>query len=95
MSSENEYRKVLDNLPLKEKLQGEKLERAKKYAYHFFFRKTIQVKSLYEKKNKYPSIGIKNNLFENLNNNKDLTLEKIADQIINNEEIIYNDEDNL
>lgn len=95
VSSENEYKKVLDNLPFKEKLKGEKLERAKKYAYHFFFRKTIQVKSLYEKKHKYPSIGIKNNLFENLNNNKDLTLEKIADQIINNEEIIYNDEDNL
>ena len=48
-----------------------------------------------KKKHKYPSIGIKNNLFENLNNNKDLALEKIADQIINNEEIIYNDEDNL
>ena len=95
VSSEEEYKKVLDNLPLNEKIKGSKLERAKKYAYHFFFRKTIQVKSLYERKNKYPSIGIKNSLFENLKNKEDLALEKIIDKIINNEEVIYNDEDSL
>ena len=46
-------------------------------------------------RNKYPSIGIKNSLFENLKNKEDLALEKITNKIINNEEVIYNDEDSL
>ena len=95
VSSEKEYKEALDNLPLKEKIKDQKLERAKKYAYHFFFRKTIQVKSLYERKNKFPSIGIKDEFFNNLENKKDIPLEKIIEKIINNEEIIYNDEYNL
>jgi hypothetical protein len=38
-----EYYKILDKLPLENKLSGEKLLLAKKYAYHFFFRRMIEL----------------------------------------------------
>lgn len=40
-SSESDYFKILDGLPLKEKLPDSQIRRARKYAYHFFFRRMI------------------------------------------------------
>jgi len=40
-SSPDEYRRLLDQLPLKTGLNHTELERAQKYAYHFFFRRMI------------------------------------------------------
>ena len=40
-SSIEEYFRILDRLPLAEKLADEKILRARKYAYHFFFRRMI------------------------------------------------------
>ena len=42
-SSADEYRRILDTLPFREKLSPEKLHRARKYAYHFFFRRMIPI----------------------------------------------------
>jgi len=41
--SPESYRKILDSLPLQRRLDAEKLQRAQKYAYHFFFRRMIPV----------------------------------------------------
>lgn len=43
-TSPAEYFQALDTLPLKERLTGEKLTQARKYAYHFFFRRMIPIK---------------------------------------------------
>ena len=40
-SSPDEYRQILDTLPLLQKLTPNQLLRAKKYAFHFFFRRMI------------------------------------------------------
>ncbi len=42
-SSEEAYFKILDRLPIKERLSEETTLRAMKYAYHFFFRRMIPV----------------------------------------------------
>ncbi len=43
VSSPEEYYQVLDKLPLNEGMKKETIERARKYAYHFFFRRMIEL----------------------------------------------------
>ena len=49
INSFKDYDKILKQLPLNHRLSSEKLERAKKYAYHFFFRRMIKINSIDEK----------------------------------------------
>lgn len=42
-SSPKDYDSILESLPLKRRLDGQIVTRAKKYAYHFFFRRMIPV----------------------------------------------------
>jgi hypothetical protein len=43
VSSPEDYFAVLDKLPLPAGLSAEQLQRARKYAYHFFFRRMIEL----------------------------------------------------
>lgn len=45
-SSPEEYYRLLDGLPTPGRLPAETIERARKYAYHFFFRRMIPVRSV-------------------------------------------------
>ena len=93
VKTKTEYLNILDNLPfLKNFITKEKLDRAKKYAYHFWFRRTIPIKSFYEKKNKNPFVGIKENYLELYKNKQDKGLNMIINSIINNKDFIYKDE---
>ena len=65
----------------------------KKYAFHFFFRRTVKINSLYERKLKTPNIGIRENVSELLNKNQDPGLKMIIDSIINGEDYIFKAED--
>jgi hypothetical protein len=40
-STADEYFDILDRLPFKHPLEGDRLQRAKRYAYHFFFRRMV------------------------------------------------------
>lgn len=51
VSSVDEYQKILHTLPIKKRLNQDKILLAKKYAYHIFYRRMIPVK--FAKKNKY------------------------------------------
>jgi hypothetical protein len=46
VSSPEEYRKILESLPIKRRLSDKEITDAKKYAYHFFFRRMISVEAL-------------------------------------------------
>ncbi|TAK64220.1 hypothetical protein [Methylobacter sp.] len=46
VSSPEEYRRVLDTLPFTNPLSDEQINAARKYAYHFFFRRMIPLRSL-------------------------------------------------
>ena len=95
INSFEEYDQVLKKLPLDNFITEEKLKRAKKYAYHFFFRRMIRINSIIEKPGSWPNIDIEKNLKEKLSNNNDPGLDKICDCIINKTDFIYEDEKSI
>ena len=95
INSFKHYDEVLAKLPLENFFTEEKLNRAKKYAYHFFFRRMIKVNSIIEKPGSWPNIDIEKNLIENLSRNKDTGLNEICNSIINKTDFIYRDEKNI
>ena len=93
-NSKEEYLNLLKKLPFEENpISNKRLLMAKKYAYHFFFRRTIKINSIYEKKNKYPNIGIKENIDQLIKEKKDPGIEMIIDSIISGKDFIYKDEE--
>ena len=93
INSKDHYLSELNKLPIKDfKID---IERAKKYAYHFFFRRMIPVRSITEVVNNWPNMGIDKNLNDILNEKKDLGLEKIIECFENGSDFIFNDEDFL
>jgi|TARA_B100000767_G_C19593039_1_gene462273 hypothetical protein len=92
--SKQEYQDMLSKLPyLESPIKKERLMLAKKYAFHFFFRRTIKINSIYERKFKTPNIGIMENVKDILNDNKDPGLKMIIDSIIDGEDFIFKAED--
>ena len=66
----------------------ERIERAKKYAYHYFFRRTMQVSSLESIQNAWPPFKVSKKSLENLIDNNDKGLEVMSQCIINNNKFI-------
>ncbi len=91
INSFEDYDKILKKLPLNQKLSLEKLERAKKYAYHFFFRRMIEINSIDEKPDKWPNIDIKKDFYVALQNKTDIGLEVITKNIIEEKDFILED----
>jgi hypothetical protein len=87
-----DYFKILDSLPFKNKLPAETVLRAKKYAYHFFFRRAIPITSIEHIPHSWPPFIINQNGFERLINGEDKGMEQICKSIINIEPFIYKDE---
>ena len=94
-STKEEYFNILKSLPFKNDLDEESLKRAKKYAYHFFFRKMIQIKCLKYNKSIYPPFEIKTDIYKLIMENDDKGMNAILDKILNNKEIIFSDENYL
>ena len=88
--SKEHYTKVMKELPLKN-YQVDTL-RAKKYAYHFFFRRMVTVESIIEKPTQWPNIDIDKNLNNILNEKSDPALEKIIKCYEDGSDFIFNDE---
>lgn len=89
--SDDDYRQVLDNLPSKKRLGPEFILRARKYAYHFFFRRMIPVK-LFEKNTAgWPPFKFSSNLYHLLENG-DRGLDLICEGIISGSPFVYDEE---
>jgi len=93
INSKEHYLKVLDELPFKN--QKIDIIRAKKYAYHFFFRRTIKLKSIIEIVDQWPNIDINKNLNKILDERSDPGLEKIIECFENGNDFIFDDENFL
>ncbi|MDC3342346.1 hypothetical protein OAV64_04860 [Candidatus Pelagibacter sp.] len=89
--TKKEYFEILDKIPLKIKKDVSKITRAKKYAYHFFFKKTIVPNSLKEEPTKWPIFTIKSNVLDNLKKGNDKPLKSICDSIINYKPFAYDE----
>jgi len=89
VSSQEDYFKLLNSFPLQERLSKEQVTQAKKYAYHFFFRKSVPLSMLtplpYENRcYEIRPVGIAG--FEA---GADLGLDIICDGILNADEFTY------
>lgn len=90
-NSAEEYFSLLDRLPLRQRLGREMLERARKYAYHFFFRRMIPLSFLFpatDSKTLTPyQLQITN--IEQLLQGNDLGLDVICEGILHGGAFIY------
>ncbi|MBI4733672.1 MAG: capsule biosynthesis protein, partial [Rubrobacteridae bacterium] len=86
--SSEEYYRVLDRLPLCEKMSLQDTLLAKKYAYHFFFRRMIPISSISAVKDDPPFRLDINSLYQLLPG-KDPGLDLICDGILKGDDFIY------
>ena len=88
--SKDHYLKILNKLPIKNFKPD--ILRARKYAYHFFFRKMIPIKVIEENKENWPNFEIDKQLYKILSNRSDPGLEKIIKCFEDGSEFIFEDE---
>jgi hypothetical protein len=86
--SPEEYRALLDRLPLGKRLQGDILRRARKYAYHFFFRRMIPLEFMAPTPGG-PLFKVEINSIRELLPGRNLGLDVICNGILNRQAFIY------
>ncbi len=89
VSSPEEYVAVLDTLPLKTALSDEQVMAARKYAYHFFFRRMIPLKALKPLKRLAP-YAVNVTSIDELRPGYDQGLDAICDGILAGSPFIFN-----
>jgi len=84
----DEYFKILDTLPLINRMDENKVSRARKFAYHFFYRRGIYLPFMEKSKDSMTfSLGITN--VTDLSPKKSIGLDVICDGILNKKPFIY------
>lgn len=86
--SEEHYFRILDRLPFNKRLNDKEINKAKKYAFHFFFRRMIPIDSI------KPTIGwppyqLAVKTLEELMPGKDKGLDIICEGILSSKDFIY------
>ncbi len=88
VTSPSEYRNILDGLPFASGMDAEQVERARKYAYHFFFRRMIPIQTLEPSELLPPYVlGVKR--LEDLLPGQDPGLDVVCEGILNGSEFVY------
>lgn len=86
--SVDEYFKILDQLPFSQPLEPAIIERGRKYAYHFFFRRMIPVASI-EPTEEAKSYRIQLSGLDDLLPGKDPGLDTICNGILHGSDFVY------
>ena len=91
--NKKQYLELLDKLPFdKNVLDKDKILLAKKYAYHFWFRRTIFINSLLLKKNKsHNNVGIKKNYLDLYRKDLDKGFKSLVKEITEGNDFINYD----
>jgi hypothetical protein len=89
--SAEHYFEILNELPFFEGMAKEQIEKARKYAYHFFFRRMIPVQRIAPTGGQ-PQFQVKLNSIRDLLPHKDPGLDIICDGILKNTDFIYSAE---
>lgn len=87
--NEREYFEILQSLPFRKKMSNDNVNDAKKFAYHYYFKRMLELKSLEDIPYNFPPFRIKNNLLNILSNNSDKNLDLICDSILSGEDFYY------
>lgn len=92
VNNPEEYENALNKIPFNKRLSEEKKINALKYAYHFFFRRMIFLKSI-KYSNSHNTFNYTFNNIEDLLPGNDKGLDVICDGIIHKKEFIYDEHD--
>jgi hypothetical protein len=87
-SSPEEYFELLDRLPLKNRLDEATTQRARKYAFHFFFRRMIPI-SYMEPTDGWPPYRVQISGLDDLLPGQDAGTDVICDGILNGTRFVY------
>lgn len=90
VSSPEQYFHVLETLPFHERLSQEQVTAARKYAYHFFFRRMIPVKALKPQK-RFAPYKVEVDSIKELMPGQDFGLDIICDGILNGTPFVYDE----
>lgn len=92
-SSPEEYFLLLDRLPLAERLSADVITRARKYAYHFFFRRMIPLEFMRPQPGEWPPYRLELGRLEDLMPGRSKGLDVICDGVLKGTEFIFRAED--
>lgn len=92
VSSPEEYTKALDCLPFRGRMTEAETTRARKYAYHFFFRRMIPIEFM-EPTGGNPPFRMRINNLDELSPGKNKGLDLICDGIVHGTDFIYDEID--
>ena len=87
-----QYESVLNSLPFKDRMQESEIIRARKYAFHFFFRRMIPLTFIKAKKNNISPFQFDIKDISELEPNKNRGLDIICEGIINGSPFVYDPE---
>lgn len=88
VSSREEYRRALDGLPSGRRLDEPTVRQARKYAYHFFFRRMVPVRCM-EPTGKWPPYRAATESLDDLERGRDAGLDVICEGILTGREFIF------
>jgi hypothetical protein len=89
VDSREGYLALLDRLPVTERLDATTKRRAERYAFHFFFRRTIPLEFLTIRKNAWPPFNLAVETLDTLTPGRSLGLDIICDGILKHSPFIY------
>ena len=84
-----EYENLLENI-YKKKISNKVKERALKYAYHYFFRRSIPISLIKNDNSRSSNFHFSKDTIKKIKNRKDPGLKVIVESIIKNKDFIYN-----
>jgi hypothetical protein len=87
-SSPENYFDLLDQLPLPARMSPEQVQKARRYAYHFFFRRSIPLEMM-KQTTGWPPYELEFDRLEDLRPGKSLGLDVICDGILAGSQFIY------
>lgn len=88
-STPQEYERLLDQLPLRRRIDGETLIRARKYAFHYFFRRMIPLKFIHPRPGLSLAFDVALHTMEELRSGRSPGLDVICDGILHRTDFIY------
>ncbi len=91
--SADDYFRYLDRLPLGKRMEPDTIERARKYAYHFFFRRMLPLPFLEPKPQSWPPFEVAVKNLDELLPGEYKGLDVICDGILNGSAFIYQAEE--
>ncbi len=87
--SPEQYRRILERLPLGERMPAEQISRARKYAFHYFFRRMIPLQFVHQGSNRSLAFDLKIDDLEELRPGHHLGLDVICAGILEGDDFIY------